>query len=50
VCVIYKNKMTWYCPTCDDTMVCFGAYFVKLHNNYTYIVTLVWDETNTMIG
>jgi hypothetical protein len=31
----YKNKVTWYCPTCDDTIVCFGAYFVKLHNNST---------------
>jgi hypothetical protein len=35
VCVIYKNKVTWYCLTCDDTIVCFSAYFVKLHNNYT---------------
>ncbi len=33
VCMKYKNKETWYCPTCDDTMVCFGAYFVKLHKN-----------------
>lgn len=50
VCVIYKNKVTQYFPTCDDTMVCVGAYFVKLHNNCTQIVTLMWDETNAMIG
>ncbi len=46
----YKNKETWYCPTCDDTMVCFGAYFVKLHKNDMQIVILVRDETNAMIG
>ncbi len=28
-CVVCKKQMNWYCPTCDDTIVCFGACFVK---------------------
>ncbi len=36
--MVCKKKVNWYCPTCDDTMVCFGAYFVKLHSTSTYII------------
>jgi hypothetical protein len=33
-----KKKVNWYCPTCDETTVCFGAYFVKLHNTSIHII------------
>jgi hypothetical protein len=29
LCVVCKKQMNWYCPTCDDVIVCFGACFVK---------------------
>ncbi len=38
LCVVCKMKVNWFCPTCDDTMVCFYACFVTLHSKSTQIV------------
>jgi hypothetical protein len=38
LCVVCIQKVTWYCVTCDDIMVCFGAYFVESHSKSTCII------------
>jgi hypothetical protein len=44
LCVVCKKKVNWYCPTCDDTTICFGAYFVKLHSTCTYYIICNFSE------
>jgi hypothetical protein len=38
LCVVCIKNVSWYCLTCDDIMICFGAYFVESHSKSTCII------------
>jgi hypothetical protein len=44
---VCKEKVNWYCPTSDDTIFFLGAFFVKLHSTFAYIICKFsggWDQ------